>query len=63
MAKTHRTRTKPCAVCRATPEALYRIRVEADGPWLFACDDCRAALAADNPHYVYGGTWKRRKRH
>ena len=61
--KVKRVRTKACDRCREQRDALYRIRIEADGPWLFCCADCVHAVKRDNPSYQYGGTWKSKKRH
>ncbi len=61
--KVRRTRTKPCTRCGEERSALYRVRLAERGDWLFLCASCGAAVKPDNPHYVYGGTWKRAKRH
>ncbi|WP_310485194.1 hypothetical protein [Chamaesiphon sp. VAR_48_metabat_403] len=57
-----RIRTKTCDRCQLPSEILYRIRVDKSGDWQFACDKCWQLLDRDNPDYVYGGTWKARKR-
>ena len=62
MGKTNRIRTKPCARRGPAASALYRVRVELDGPWIFVCEACLDAVKPDNPHYRYGGTWKAKKR-
>ena len=57
-----RIRTKKCNRCQAPADILYRVRVDKSGDWQFVCDDCWQLLDRDNPDYVYGGTWKARKR-
>lgn len=63
MGKTKRIRQKPCDRCKAQCTALFRVRVEADGPWIFVCEACLEIVKPGNEHYRYGGTWKSRKRH
>jgi len=50
-------------VCGDTPDTLFRIQHDASGAWIFACKPCQVEASTDNPHYTYGGTWKRKKRH
>jgi hypothetical protein len=57
-----REREKPCDRCGTAADVLYRVRVAADGPWIFVCRRCWDAVATDNSEYRYGGTWKARKR-
>lgn len=55
-------REKPCDRCGTAAPVLYRIQVDASNTWYFVCDRCWDELRPNNPHYVYGGTWKARKR-
>jgi hypothetical protein len=55
-------RAKLCAHCQQTADTLYRIQYDASGEWVFVCGVCLWTYKRpDNPHYTYGGTWKRRK--
>ncbi len=63
MAKTKRTRQKPCDRCKAPSIALFRVQVSAEGLWIFVCGACLELVKPGNPDYRYGGTWKSRKRH
>jgi len=63
MGRTERIRTKACDCCGDTADTLFRIQHDASGAWIFACKPCQVEAATDNPHYTYGGTWKRKKRH
>lgn len=58
-----RVRTKACDRCQTTATLLYRVQCDDTGQWYFLCDRCWSTVSQDNPHYVYGGTWKARKRH
>ncbi|GAC30725.1 hypothetical protein GPAL_3885 [Glaciecola pallidula DSM 14239 = ACAM 615] len=40
---------------------LYRIKPQCQEAWLFACSGCQSK-AKMQPDYVYGGTWKQKKR-
>ncbi|MBW4472910.1 MAG: hypothetical protein KME45_21410 [Stenomitos rutilans HA7619-LM2] len=57
-----RSRQKPCSLCQQTAPMLYRVRCDASGEWIFACPECWVKISQDNPLYVYGGTWKVKKR-
>jgi hypothetical protein len=57
-----RTRTKACDRCQIIATTMYRIRVDQSDRWQFVCSDCWMLLSHNNPDYVYGGTWKSRKR-
>lgn len=63
MVKIKRVRTKACDRCEKAKDVLYRVRVEAEGNWIFVCPICLDAVRPNNPHYQYGGTWKSKKRH
>jgi protein-arginine kinase activator protein McsA len=57
-----RSRTKPCYLCQKSAPVLYRIQRDESGEWIFVCADCWQQVSQDNPHYVYGGTWKAEKK-
>ncbi|MEL6130913.1 MAG: hypothetical protein AAFX51_03380 [Cyanobacteria bacterium J06636_28] len=60
----HRVRKKNCKLCGQPSEVLYRVKyqpIETD--WSFVCALCWTPLSQDNRHYIYGGTWKAKKRH
>lgn len=62
MGKARRTRkAKPCSLCGESAEVLFRIKNQADKPWLFACKDCQIKQQRLEA-YQYGGTWKSKKR-
>jgi hypothetical protein len=62
MGKSQRCRhTKPCDSCGKSESVLYRIKVQIDEPWFFACPECLAS-AKKQASYQYGGTWKQKKR-
>ncbi|MEM1279534.1 MAG: hypothetical protein AAF827_01695 [Cyanobacteria bacterium P01_D01_bin.6] len=58
-----RVREKHCDRCQTQATVLYRVQIDASGRWQFVCDACWPIVQTDNPNYVYGGTWKARKRH
>ncbi|NEQ25254.1 MAG: hypothetical protein F6K28_40520 [Microcoleus sp. SIO2G3] len=55
-------RSKDCAVCHQFSAVLYRVKYEEDGDWTFVCNNCWSSVSQDNPHYLYGGTWKAKKK-
>ncbi|MEM9486196.1 MAG: hypothetical protein AAGA83_21165 [Cyanobacteria bacterium P01_F01_bin.116] len=59
----HRVRQKNCKLCEQTSAVLYRIKYQPATDWVFVCQTCWTTLSNDNAHYVYGGTWKAKKRH
>ncbi|MFN3188983.1 MAG: hypothetical protein ACE361_00555 [Aureliella sp.] len=63
MAKIKRTRSKSCTLCSKDNDVLYRVRIKADGDWIFVCPTCLEKVKPNNPEYQYGGTWKSKKRH
>ena len=63
MTKTGRLREKSCDACGQVSSALYRVQRDSSLEWVFLCPVCREKAARDNPNYVYGGTWKAKKRH
>jgi hypothetical protein len=63
MGKSIRSRqSKNCQTCGKSENVLYRIRLQLQAPWIFACSDCQSKVK-DQPLYQYGGTWKQKKRH
>ena len=56
-----RSRQKECDRCTGLHSILYRVKQDSSGGWSFVCRDCWAIVQRNNPHYVYGGTWKARK--
>ena len=61
--KVKRIRTKKCDNCGEERDTLYRIQNDKTDGWIFVCIDCLPKFKEDDPSYVYGGTWKARKRH
>jgi hypothetical protein len=62
MGKARRQRsTKSCDSCGRDEATLYRIKVQIQAPWTFACGACQA-IAKMQVTYQYGGTWKQKKR-
>jgi hypothetical protein len=57
-----RIRTKNCDRCQIAASVLYRVQFDRSGQWQFVCDDCWLPLSQNNADYVYGGTWKARKK-
>ncbi|WP_416668226.1 hypothetical protein [Egbenema bharatensis] len=55
-------RVKQCDRCTQSFPVLYRIQSDGSGQWRFVCEACLLKLRENNPDYVYGGTWKARKR-
>jgi hypothetical protein len=62
MGKSKRNRDlKLCDKCTKGELVLYRVRMQAQGPWLFVCTSCQS-IAKLQAAYQYGGTWKQAKR-
>ena len=57
-----RIREKSCDLCDNFSKVLYRIQIDSSQQWRFVCQQCWQSVH-DNPYYVYGGTWKGKKRH
>jgi hypothetical protein len=55
-------RAKSCDFCRQTAPVLYRIQYQDDHLWVFTCPSCWEKVSQNNPFYVYGGTWKAKKK-
>ncbi|NJL22693.1 MAG: hypothetical protein HC895_20735 [Leptolyngbyaceae cyanobacterium SM1_3_5] len=58
-----RFRQKPCDRCQQIAPTLFRVQHDDSLTWIFVCPDCWQMVSENNPHYVYGGTWKAKKRH
>lgn len=56
-------RVKLCGRCSQAAPTLYRVKCKEDGDWIFVCPECWQQVSQDNPFYVYGGTWKAKKKH
>ncbi len=52
-------RQKLCFLCKEDHSTLYRIKYSVHEDWAFTCKKCLTELKNGNPHYRYGGTWKR----
>lgn len=53
---------KPCDVCARDVDLLVVVRCQADASnqqWRMVCGRCWKAVAKQNPHYRYGGLWRR----
>ncbi len=55
-------RIKFCHRCSQPAPILYRVKFEEQGDWIFVCPKCWPSVNENNPFYVYGGTWKARKK-
>lgn len=58
-----RVRQKSCQRCLVVSDRLFRVQADSSKQWLLLCPSCQRLVSADNPEYVYGGTWKATKRH
>ena len=51
---------KPCDVCARDVDLLVRCQADASNQqWRMVCGRCWKAVAKQNPHYRYGGLWRR----
>lgn len=57
-----RQRDKCCDRCHLGATVLYRVQWDGSGQWQFVCPTCWPEISQHNPNYVYGGTWKAKKR-
>ncbi len=55
-------RIKPCNRCSLAAPILFRVKYQEGGNWVFVCQQCWQQVSQDNPFYVYGGTWKAKKK-
>ncbi|MBV6627330.1 MAG: hypothetical protein KI793_31055 [Rivularia sp. (in: Bacteria)] len=56
------SRSKLCFLCNQARAMLYRVKYLEDGDWVFVCPQCWPQISQNNPFYVYGGTWKAKKK-
>lgn len=52
-------RNKYCHRCKIDFEVLFRVQYEEKREWVFICTSCLNEVKPENPHYRYGGTWKK----
>ncbi|MGD1911749.1 MAG: hypothetical protein ACFB2X_13085 [Rivularia sp. (in: cyanobacteria)] len=57
-----RLRIKLCSLCSESGSVLYRVKYLEDGDWVFVCPQCWKQVSQNNPFYIYGGTWKAKKK-
>ncbi|MBD1912069.1 MULTISPECIES: hypothetical protein [unclassified Leptolyngbya] len=57
-----RQREKVCDRCQNSAPVLYRAQIDDTERWVFICDACYSDVSQNNPHYIYGGTWKAQKK-
>ncbi|MEA5579872.1 hypothetical protein VB620_00780 [Nodularia harveyana UHCC-0300] len=57
-----KNRVKICDRCSQSAPILFRVKWEQAGNWIFVCRQCWAGVSENNPFYMYGGTWKARKK-
>jgi hypothetical protein len=55
-------RTKSCGLCSQNAAVLYRVQYQSDRQWIFVCLSCWEKVSENNPFYLYGGTWKAKKK-
>ena len=53
--------SKPCDNCGLEADTQFRVRQSETGDWRIVCKACQK-LAKTKDGYMYGGTWKRKKR-
>ena len=62
MARKDRVRpSKPCDTCGLEADTQFRVRYSEQDTWRIVCKACQERAKASNG-YMYGGTWKRKKR-
>jgi hypothetical protein len=59
---SRKLRVKSCDLCSQVTPVLYRIQYQDDHLWVFTCPNCWEKVSQNNPFYVYGGTWKAKKK-
>jgi hypothetical protein len=57
-----RYRQKQCDRCQTVADTLYRVQYGTLERWKFVCQAC-CRVVSECDRYVYGGTWKAKKRH
>ncbi|MEM7758621.1 MAG: hypothetical protein AAF298_10905 [Cyanobacteria bacterium P01_A01_bin.40] len=55
-------KSKPCDRCNNLVNIRYRIQYQEAGIWVLVCPDCWQEVSQDNPYYLYGGTWKAKRK-
>ena len=50
---------KNCYNCSKEFHVMYRVQFDSSKKWVFICKTCVEKLKPNNPHYLYGGTWKK----
>ncbi|MBD0361415.1 MAG: hypothetical protein ICV55_01270 [Coleofasciculus sp. C3-bin4] len=55
-------RVKLCDRCQQSAPVLYRVQYDDSSEWIFVCDRCWSSISQNNSFYVYGGTWKAKKK-
>jgi hypothetical protein len=53
--------SRPCDNCGINADTQFRIRCGDEDTWRIVCKACQERAKASNG-YMYGGTWKRKKR-
>ncbi|MBT1450589.1 hypothetical protein KJ365_06810 [Glaciecola sp. XM2] len=53
---------RACECCFVSASTLFRVRSDANQPWKFLCQACQQTLKSTSSTYLYGGTWKKKKR-
>ncbi|MBE9200694.1 MULTISPECIES: hypothetical protein [unclassified Nodularia (in: cyanobacteria)] len=57
-----KNRVKMCDRCSQSAPILFRVKFDKAGNWIFVCRECWPGVSENNPFYLYGGTWKARKK-
>ena len=52
-------RRKKCSRCEVESDIMYRVQYKDQKVWCFICKPCLILVKSNNPHYRYGGTWKK----
>ena len=57
--RLNQKRRKKCFRCEVESNIMYRVQYNEQKVWCFICKSCLVSIKPNNPHYRYGGTWKR----
>ena len=57
--RLYQKRRKKCYRCKVEANIMYRVRYKQQKVWCFICKSCLILVKSNNPHYRYGGTWKK----
>ena len=57
--KLNPKRRKKCYRCEVESNIMYRVQYKEQKVWCLICKSCLVSIKPNNPHYRYGGTWKR----